>query len=134
VISVKTASVHVSHILHKLDAPNLREAAAIAHRVARVIGKPRSHRRARSKGLARRDNLVRGSGGTGAVHVLSYLRSVAPRGAGNLTFSTAASRQRTVHSETYGTAATKKSKPNAMPIAEWPPRASAAPPTNDPAR
>jgi DNA-binding CsgD family transcriptional regulator len=34
VISVKTASVHVSHILHKLDAPNRREAAAIAHRVS----------------------------------------------------------------------------------------------------
>ena len=33
VISVKTASVHVSHILRKLDAPNRREAAAIAHRV-----------------------------------------------------------------------------------------------------
>ena len=32
VISVKTASVHVSHILRKLDAPNRREAAAIAHR------------------------------------------------------------------------------------------------------
>jgi DNA-binding CsgD family transcriptional regulator/tetratricopeptide (TPR) repeat protein len=34
VISAKTASVHVSHILHKLDAPNRREAAAIAHRAA----------------------------------------------------------------------------------------------------
>ena len=34
VISVKTASVHVSHILRKLDAPNRREAAAIAHRLA----------------------------------------------------------------------------------------------------
>jgi DNA-binding CsgD family transcriptional regulator/tetratricopeptide (TPR) repeat protein len=34
VISVKTASVHVSHILQKLDAPNRREAAAIAHRFA----------------------------------------------------------------------------------------------------
>ena len=34
VISVKTASVHVSHILHKLNAPNRREAAAIAHRLA----------------------------------------------------------------------------------------------------
>jgi DNA-binding NarL/FixJ family response regulator len=33
VISVKTASVHVSHILRKLDAPNRREAAAIAHRL-----------------------------------------------------------------------------------------------------
>jgi DNA-binding CsgD family transcriptional regulator len=32
-ISVKTASVHVSHILRKLDAPNRLEAAAIAHRV-----------------------------------------------------------------------------------------------------
>jgi DNA-binding CsgD family transcriptional regulator len=31
-ISAKTASVHVSHILRKLDAPNRREAAAIAHR------------------------------------------------------------------------------------------------------
>lgn len=34
VISVKTASVHVSHILAKLDAPNRREAAAIAHRIS----------------------------------------------------------------------------------------------------
>jgi DNA-binding CsgD family transcriptional regulator/tetratricopeptide (TPR) repeat protein len=34
VISVKTAGVHVSHILGKLDAPNRREAAAIAHRLA----------------------------------------------------------------------------------------------------
>jgi DNA-binding CsgD family transcriptional regulator len=34
VISVKTASVHVSHILAKLDAPNRREAAAIVHRLS----------------------------------------------------------------------------------------------------
>ena len=34
VISVRTASVHVSHILRKLDAPNRLEAAAIAHRIA----------------------------------------------------------------------------------------------------
>ncbi len=34
VISIKTASVHVSHILRKLDAPNRREAAAIAHRLS----------------------------------------------------------------------------------------------------
>jgi DNA-binding CsgD family transcriptional regulator len=34
VISVKTASVHVSNILRKLAAPNRREAAAIAHRLA----------------------------------------------------------------------------------------------------
>jgi DNA-binding NarL/FixJ family response regulator len=34
VISVRTASVHVSHILRKLDAPNRREAAALAHRLA----------------------------------------------------------------------------------------------------
>jgi DNA-binding CsgD family transcriptional regulator len=34
VISVKTASVHVSHILRKLGAPNRLEAAAIAHHVA----------------------------------------------------------------------------------------------------
>ena len=33
VISVKTASVHVSHILSKIDAPNRLEAAAIAHRL-----------------------------------------------------------------------------------------------------
>ncbi len=33
VISVKTASVHVSHILRKLDAPNRLEAAAIADRL-----------------------------------------------------------------------------------------------------
>jgi DNA-binding CsgD family transcriptional regulator/tetratricopeptide (TPR) repeat protein len=34
VISVKTASVHVSHILRKLDAPNRLEAGAIAHRLS----------------------------------------------------------------------------------------------------
>jgi DNA-binding NarL/FixJ family response regulator/tetratricopeptide (TPR) repeat protein len=34
VISVKTAGVHVSHILAKLGAPNRREAAAVAHRLA----------------------------------------------------------------------------------------------------
>ncbi len=34
VISVNTASVHVSHILGKLDAQNRIEAAAIAHRLA----------------------------------------------------------------------------------------------------
>jgi DNA-binding NarL/FixJ family response regulator len=34
VISEKTASVHVSHILSKLGTPNRREAAAIAHRLA----------------------------------------------------------------------------------------------------
>jgi DNA-binding CsgD family transcriptional regulator len=34
VISVKTASVHVSHILRKLGAPNRLEAATIAHRLA----------------------------------------------------------------------------------------------------
>src|SRR5205085_10536996 len=33
VISIKTAGVHVSHILRKLDAPNRLEAAAIAHRL-----------------------------------------------------------------------------------------------------
>ena len=33
VISVKTASVHVTHILRKLDVPNRLEAAAIAHRL-----------------------------------------------------------------------------------------------------
>jgi DNA-binding CsgD family transcriptional regulator/tetratricopeptide (TPR) repeat protein len=41
VISVKTASVHVSHILHKLGAPNRLEAAAIAHRLAPApVGRP----------------------------------------------------------------------------------------------
>ena len=34
VISVKTASVHVSHILRKLDVSNRVEAAAIAHRLS----------------------------------------------------------------------------------------------------
>ena len=34
VISVKTASVHVSHILRKLDISNRAEAAAIAHRLS----------------------------------------------------------------------------------------------------
>ena len=33
VISVKTASVHVSHILSKLGVPNRREAAAVADRL-----------------------------------------------------------------------------------------------------
>jgi DNA-binding NarL/FixJ family response regulator len=45
VISVKTASVHVSNILRKLDAPNRREAAAIAHRVTAPIGPSVSDRR-----------------------------------------------------------------------------------------
>ena len=40
VISVKTASVHVSHILRKLAAPNRVEAAAIAHRLALPSGRP----------------------------------------------------------------------------------------------
>ena len=35
VISVRTAGVHVSHILRKLGAPNRQEAAAIAHRLSR---------------------------------------------------------------------------------------------------
>jgi DNA-binding NarL/FixJ family response regulator len=34
VISVKTAGVHVSNILRKLDAPNRLEAASIAHRLS----------------------------------------------------------------------------------------------------
>ena len=34
VISVRTAGVHVSHILRKLGAPDRLEAAAIAHRLA----------------------------------------------------------------------------------------------------
>jgi DNA-binding CsgD family transcriptional regulator len=38
VISVKTASVHVSHILRKLATPNRVEAAAIAHRLALPSG------------------------------------------------------------------------------------------------
>ena len=33
IISAKTASVHVTHILHKLGVPNRQEAAAIAHRL-----------------------------------------------------------------------------------------------------
>ena len=41
VISVRTAGVHVSHILRKLDAPNRLEAAAIAHRLAPPhVGQP----------------------------------------------------------------------------------------------
>ena len=40
VISVKTASVHVSHILRKLGATNRLEAAAIAHHVAPATGQP----------------------------------------------------------------------------------------------
>jgi DNA-binding CsgD family transcriptional regulator/Tfp pilus assembly protein PilF len=40
VISTKTASVHVSHILRKLDAPNRREAASIAHRLTPASGPP----------------------------------------------------------------------------------------------
>jgi DNA-binding CsgD family transcriptional regulator len=42
VISVKTASVHVSHILHKLGVPSRIEAAAIAHRVAPATIRHRS--------------------------------------------------------------------------------------------
>jgi DNA-binding CsgD family transcriptional regulator/tetratricopeptide (TPR) repeat protein len=40
VISVKTASVHVSHILRKLGAPNRLEAATIAHRLTPPHGGP----------------------------------------------------------------------------------------------
>jgi len=40
VISVKTASVHVSHILRKLGAPSRLEAAAIAHRLAPATRHP----------------------------------------------------------------------------------------------
>ena len=41
VISVRTAGVHVSHILRKLGAPNRLEAAAIAHRLAPPhVGQP----------------------------------------------------------------------------------------------
>ena len=41
VISDKTAAVHVSHILRKLDAPNRVEAAAIAHRLLPPHGRGR---------------------------------------------------------------------------------------------
>jgi DNA-binding NarL/FixJ family response regulator len=34
VISVRTAGVHVSHLLRKLGAPNRLEAAATAHRLS----------------------------------------------------------------------------------------------------
>jgi DNA-binding CsgD family transcriptional regulator/tetratricopeptide (TPR) repeat protein len=41
VISVRTAAVHVSHILRKLGAPNRLEAAAIAHRLSPpLVGQP----------------------------------------------------------------------------------------------
>jgi DNA-binding CsgD family transcriptional regulator/tetratricopeptide (TPR) repeat protein len=45
VISVKTASVHVSHILRKLDARNRRDAAAIAHRLSPAHARPASARK-----------------------------------------------------------------------------------------
>jgi DNA-binding NarL/FixJ family response regulator len=38
-ISVKTASVHVSHILAKLDVRNRSEAGAVAHRL-HLTGSP----------------------------------------------------------------------------------------------
>jgi DNA-binding NarL/FixJ family response regulator len=46
VISVRTAGVHVSHILRKLGAPNQLEAAAIAHRLAPPQVGPQGVRRA----------------------------------------------------------------------------------------
>ena len=54
VISVKTASVHVSHILRKLQAPNRQEAAAIAHRLTaatstRSLSSPRTADSGRSR-------------------------------------------------------------------------------------
>jgi DNA-binding CsgD family transcriptional regulator len=49
VISVKTVSVHVSHILHKLGAPNRLEAAAIAHRLAPLPDGPSEQRPERSQ-------------------------------------------------------------------------------------
>jgi DNA-binding CsgD family transcriptional regulator len=45
VISVKTASVHVSHSLHKLDVPTRVEAAAATHRTAPVATRSPSSRR-----------------------------------------------------------------------------------------
>ena len=45
VISVKTASVHVSHILRKLDISNRVDAAAIAHRLSPPPGGSRDRRR-----------------------------------------------------------------------------------------
>ena len=54
VISVKTVSVHVSHILHKLQTPNRQEAAAIAHRLTaatstRSLSSPRTADLGRSR-------------------------------------------------------------------------------------
>jgi DNA-binding NarL/FixJ family response regulator len=41
VIGTRTSSVHVSHILRKLGAPNRLEAAAIAHRLSPPhVGQP----------------------------------------------------------------------------------------------
>jgi DNA-binding CsgD family transcriptional regulator len=43
VISVRTAGIHVSHILRKLGAPNRLEAAAIAHRLSPPhVGQPQA--------------------------------------------------------------------------------------------
>ena len=72
VISVKTAGVHVSHILRKLNAPNRVEAAAIAHRLLPPHGGRRELE------LTRAESRLRSGAETTTLSVAWSSNSIAP--------------------------------------------------------